>query len=600
MIHHPAIHIRESAPDAPPRGAFLLMHGMESHSGWFIDCAARLVRNGWAVIAFDRPGWGKSPGLRGHMASYHDLVELTAGLAGQIRRKYRSVHLAGMSWGGMAALYLALRRSWLFDSVALIAPGIATRSDLPLREKAKAAHDALRGERKKLLRPRFRPEHFTRDPQWRQYIENDPDRVTEVTTSFCIETLKMRRFIREQAGKRRLPPTLCLLAGEDEVIDNDSTAQLCCKAGALVEYIPRAAHTLVFEKPAQTAGIIDHHAEEARKAAETESRSAQRGPVWVAGAGAVGGAVASLLSFGGRETGVLVKPEQYATLKNNGITLHCGKAARRADTLSFADDPRRLPPGPRLVILAVKSFDTRAVLSQLRSQVPEESVLLSLQNSVSNEEAIASAFPRNTVIAGAVCASLEMAAPGSIRQAGDRGGLAAAAFAGDPGFAQAVWEGTLPLTGMECRWYSHPQAAAEVKWSKLMLNTGFNALNAATAMPSSALLANPLYGDLAVAAMREGFAVMRRLKLHPLDLPGFPVSKLFFLLHAPSLLARRILAWQAGRGEEAASSMRQDVAKKRQHTEIHELNGTVVALAKQLGITAPANEKICRLMEKFR
>ncbi len=600
MTDPDALHIRETAPDAAPRGAFLLLHGMESHAGWFVDCAARLVRNGWAVLAFDRPGWGKSPGPRGHMTSYRDLVDLTSRLAARARRKYGAVHLAGMSWGGMAALYCALRTPWLFDSVSLIAPGVATRRDLPFPEKAKAAWNALRRDGNALLRPGFRLEDFTRDPQWRHFIESDPDRVTAVTTSFCIESLKMRHFIREHAGKRRLPPALCLLAGEDGIVDNPATAHLCRKAGALVQYIPRAAHTLIFEKPAQTAGIIDHHAEEARKAAAAARRAAdKRGGVWVVGAGAVGGAVASLLSFGGVHTGVLVKPSHCTLLRKSGLTLRCGEAVRSARP-AVAADPAHLPPDPRLVILAVKSFDTLSALAPLRGKLPPETCLLSLQNGVRNEDAIARAFPRHTLLAGAVCAGLEQTAPGVVRWAGDRGGLAAACFAGDAARARFAWESTLPRTGMECAWVDGDGAASRVKWSKLMLNIGFNALNALTGMPSSRLLRNPLYGALSLAAQREGFALMRALHVHPVDFPGFPVSTLAILLRAPDSLARRLLAWQASRGAEAASSMRQDVSKKRQHTEINELNGEIVASSKPFGIATPANEKLVELVEKFQ
>ncbi len=385
MNAHGGIHCTERAPRDGAKGAFLLLHGMESHSGWFADCADRLVRAGWAVLAFDRPGWGMSPpGQRGHMESYRDLVETVAGLAVRARRKYGSVHLAGMSWGGMAALYCALRRGWLFDSVALLAPGVAARRDLPFREKARVLWNVLRGKRTAAVRTAFRPEDFTRDPLWQDFVRNDPYRTVSVTAGFCVETLKMRRFLRETAGRRRLPPALCLLAGDDSVIDNAAAARLCTRAGALVEILPGAAHTLIFERPEQTAALLAHHAERARRAPER--------PVWVVGAGAVGGAVASLLSFAGADVGVLAKASHLPALRGSGLTLRCGKAVRSAGGPVFADSPAALPPDPALVILAVKSFDTEAVLAALQGRIPLSASILSLQNGVGNEERIANAF----------------------------------------------------------------------------------------------------------------------------------------------------------------------------------------------------------------
>lgn len=600
MIDAGDLFIRESAPEGGAKGAFLLLHGMESHSGWWVDCSARLVRNGWAVIAFDRAGWGKSPGRRGHMASYRDFVETVAALATEARRQYGSVHLAGQSWGGMGALYLALRRGWLFDSVSLIAPGIVAQRDLSLRGKFAVARAFLSGDGGAAVSPSFRIEHFTRDPQWQDYIHGDPRRVTEVSASFCVETLKMRRFIKENAGRRRIPPALCLLGGDDEIIDNPATGLLCRKAGGLVEIIPRAAHTLVFEAPAQTAGILDYHAEEAGKAA---ADGAHARPVWVVGAGAVGGAVAALLAVGGVRTGVLAKPSQCELLRRNGLTLRCGAAERTAgaaEGLSFAGAAAELPAAPRLVILAVKSFDTQGALEQLSGQIPEDACILSLQNGVGNEMAIHNAFPRHTVIAGAICAGLELIAPGCIQWGDDRGGLAGGVFTGSAERARAVWDAVLPRTGMECRWITGPDAAARVKWSKLMLNIGFNALNALTGLPPARILADPRNGGLAVRALAEGFAVMRGMKVQTVDLPGFPVSKLRHLLRLPAGLVRRIMARGArGAVGGTAFSMRQDILQKRQHTEIQELNGRIVACARRLGIPAPANEELTKLLEKI-
>jgi 2-dehydropantoate 2-reductase len=156
------------------------------------------------------------------------------------------------------------------------------------------------------------------------------------------------------------------------------------------------------------------------------------------------------------------------------------------------------------------------------------------------------------------------------------------------------------MTGMECRWYAGTNAAARVKWSKLMLNIGFNALNAVTGMTSAELLADPVRGKLAITALREGFAAMKALRLEPVDLPGFPVSKLRFLVQLPVRVARAVLSWQAKQRPEAAFSMRQDVQKNRQHTEIQELNGVIAAMGKRFGFDSSANEELIRLLHFFR
>lgn len=585
--------VSEMHPASQAKGAFLLLHGMESHSAWFIDTATRLVSQGYAVVAYDRQGWGKSRGTRGHLQSYKHFLEQVAGIAAKTRDKYGSLHLAGMSWGGMAALYLGLRRGWLFDSVSLIAPGIVALQDIPFLDKLRAAKNVLCNNTTATVTPLFRPEHFTRDAEWRDFIQNDPDRVVRVSTSFCLETLKMRRFIRENAGKRLIPPTLCLLAGDDRIVDNQATAAVCRKAGAVVEILPDCAHTLIFERPEQLAAILARHA-------DTNSRRTASGTAWIIGAGAVGGAVASLLSFGGVETGVLVKPAYQDELAANGLTLHSGNARRTTRAhITFADGPEKLPPNPDLVLFAVKSFDTPRALAGLSGRIGPDAILASLQNGVDNEDAIARAFPNNIIIAASICASLELSQHGNVIWADDRGGLGAAVYRGDATIARNVWLSLMSRTGMECRWYNGINASQCLKWSKLMLNIGFNALNSVTGLTSAQLLADDHYGELALSALREGFVAMDRMDLYPVDLPGFPVSKMRLLLKAPSRLAGKIMSWQAGRTPEAAFSMRQDVVKKRQHTEITDLNEKIVETGRKFGFPTPANATLVEMVKTF-
>ncbi len=587
--------VREWLPGRISRGAFLLLHGMESHSAWFNELASRLAGEGWAVLAGDRPGWGRSGGPRGHMAAYRDFVEETAELASAIRERFGSLHLAGMSWGGMAAMYLGLRRGWLFDSVSLLAPGLFPKAVLGSLDKLRVTAEFVRPDPRRMVQPLFRPGHFTKDPRWQKHIDTDPDRLRRVSASFCLETLKMRRFIQETAGRRRLPPALCLLAGDDAIVDNPRTEELCRRAGARVETLAGAAPRLVFERPAETAGRLAAHA---ASAGAERKRGAKR--VWVVGGGAVGGAVASLLAFGGQEAGLLVKPAHLAALRKNGFALRSGSALRRTGrTLAIAATPEGLPADPDLAILAVKSFDTAAALAGLAGKIPERTVLASLQNGVANEDAIAAAFPRHAVLASAICASLEMTAPGEARWADDKGGMGGACHRGDGEKVREVWDGIFPSTGLECLWVGGERASQRLKWSKLMLNIGFNALNSLTGKPSVELLADARTGCLIVRAMREGFAVMRALSLEPVDLPGFPVSKLNFVTSLPINLARRILAWRAGRSAEAAFSMRQDILRNRQHTEIAELNGEVVRVGRKLGKRVSVNAKLVKMLEDF-
>ncbi|MDR0361437.1 MAG: lysophospholipase, partial [Planctomycetota bacterium] len=294
------IRLRRWTPAGRVRGSFLLLHGMESHSGWFAPVAERLAGAGWASLAHDRTGWGESVGERGHLESYRDFVAETSRIADLALREYGSVRLAGMSWGGMAALYLALRRGWLFDSVHLLNPGFAMAGSRLGRYIPRGVYAFLAGDGRCEIDVGFDAALFTHDPAWRERIEHDPLRVRKTTVSFYVETIKMRRFIMEHAGKRRLPPAWCLLAGGDRMVDNARAAEVCDRSGVRVETIPDRAHSLVLEVPDLVAARLDEQAGEALAAKRS------RGKAWIIGGGAIGGAVGTLLAIGGSDVGVLV------------------------------------------------------------------------------------------------------------------------------------------------------------------------------------------------------------------------------------------------------------------------------------------------------
>lgn len=593
--HVESLYFAEWLPPSPPRGVFLLLHGMESHVEWFNYLASSLTQRGYAVMAYDRTGWGKSPGTRGHLDTYRHFVEETMLAARLVREKYRvPVHLAGLSWGGMAALYLALRRGWMFDSVALMAPGLVARRDLRWWDKFRVLHAWRHGNLLRTVEPVLRPEQFTSDPKHQSFIKNDKHRVRAITVSFCLETLKMRRFIKETAGRRLTPPLLAVLAERDAIIDNGKTGLLCRRAGAKLEMIRHSRHSIVLDQPALTAEHLANHADAAVETREKRSRR-----VWVVGGGSVGGAVGALLSFAGIETGLLIKPKYEDTLRQNGMTLTCGSATRTADhKLTIASEPAGLPPDPEMLIIAVKSFDTRALLIELAGHIPPGCVVTTVQNGVGNEDILAKAFSGQAVVASAICAGLEMHRPGVTSLASDRGGLGGAVYQGDASAAMKTWSEIFPLTGMECRWYGGPNAANRLKWSKLMLNTGFNALNSVTGLSSADLLGHEEYGNLAINAIREGFAVMRALSLTPFDLPGYPVATMARLMPLPTSWIRRLMAWQAGRQPEASFSMRQDLLNKRPNTEIDELNGKVAEISHSMGINAEANARLVKMVKE--
>src|SRR4051794_21202941 len=71
-----------------PRASLVLLHGLQSHAGWFADAAEALRDAGLAVYALDRRGSGSSRGVRGDVGRYGDWLDEVATVAAQARADY--------------------------------------------------------------------------------------------------------------------------------------------------------------------------------------------------------------------------------------------------------------------------------------------------------------------------------------------------------------------------------------------------------------------------------------------------------------------------------------------------------------------------------
>lgn len=96
---------------ARPRAALLLVHGLAEHSGRYAHVARRFAASGYASVALDYRGHGRSPGPRVHVESFDAWCDdVAAGLA-LARRMHAGLPVVpvGHSQGGLIVLLQALR-----------------------------------------------------------------------------------------------------------------------------------------------------------------------------------------------------------------------------------------------------------------------------------------------------------------------------------------------------------------------------------------------------------------------------------------------------------------------------------------------------------
>ncbi|MFF2091657.1 alpha/beta hydrolase [Paenibacillus sp. NPDC058174] len=107
--------VREWKPEKeqPPaeRGVVCLLHGMGEHGDRYAHVAARLTAEGFAVLAMDQQGHGRTAGSRGYMPSIETTVSYVGKLLDAASERYPGLprYLYGHSMGGNVILNAALR-----------------------------------------------------------------------------------------------------------------------------------------------------------------------------------------------------------------------------------------------------------------------------------------------------------------------------------------------------------------------------------------------------------------------------------------------------------------------------------------------------------
>lgn len=237
-----------------PRVVLLMLHGLESHSRWFTDLGTAQAQAGSLVIAIDRPGSGKSGGIRGDLLCLPRLVEVLMQVLAELAPAGLPCVCLGFSWGARWTLYAALTHPRRFQGLILLSPGLALRVGYGSRQKLFIALASWIFPQARFPTPITTEEMFISREPHREWIRQDSCRNRTVTARLLWLSRVMERKIRAGRIDPALP-VLCLQAEQDVICDNGKTLQ------QLRQMMPPenleclcftgAEHALVFETDCQ-------------------------------------------------------------------------------------------------------------------------------------------------------------------------------------------------------------------------------------------------------------------------------------------------------------------------------------------------------------
>lgn len=291
------------------------------------------------------------------------------------------------------------------------------------------------------------------------------------------------------------------------------------------------------------------------------------------GAGALGSTIGGTLAMGGNDVHFVDMWQEHVDLINkDGLHMTNEKedwyvrvdARTTADTIGEAD----------LVIVLVKSFATKQVVEQLKQTnvIGKNTLVMSLQNGLGNEETIASVIGSENVISGKTYVGGRLIQAGYI-SAG----------------VQGKWTYIGELNGeitdriqTVCNVFNDAGLLCEVSdnikgliWDKLLINVAAGALCGITRLPYGPLYEEDYIKDVAVAAIQEGIQVAKAagvvLKSEDPQYPWVAASE-----GLPGTFKTSIL---------------QSLELKRP-TEIDFINGSIVEWGKKYGIATPVNQTL--------
>jgi 2-dehydropantoate 2-reductase len=296
--------------------------------------------------------------------------------------------------------------------------------------------------------------------------------------------------------------------------------------------------------------------------------------VAVVGAGAMGCLYGAALYRGGAEVVLVdVNDAHIAAINSHGLQLDTRGGFEEIPLWAYR--PEDLAGPVDLILLFTKTFHTDAALEGVAAAIGPETHVLTLQNGLGNDEAVARHVARDRVIAGISTLPSDLVGPGRVRSHGEGGSQIYPAFGGDPAFAQEIADrltaGGLPTT-------LAPDIQAAI-WGKAIFNATMNTLCALTRRTPGFLGAQEESRALIHAAVEEGVAAAQACGVNVDGGKIHALTQVSVTDHA-----------------DHEASMLQDV-KAGRRTEVDAIAGAIVRAATAQGVACPVLETLWRLVK---
>lgn len=233
------------------RTPVILLHGLQSHSGWFAQSRTFLANLGCPVYAMDRRGSGLSEGPPGDCADYCEIMHDVRAIVDFARTRHNreKVHVFGHCFGALPATLFAAGYPEKVMSLIQASSGLYTHVSLGLNRKLKVLWSKAARSPAHIPIP-LKAEMFTELDECVRFIREDEQRLRTATAHFYFEVLRARRYIRAHRHLLVMPLFMAS-AGDDPICDTAANERffwsLPARHKLLVRY-ERSRHVIEFSE----------------------------------------------------------------------------------------------------------------------------------------------------------------------------------------------------------------------------------------------------------------------------------------------------------------------------------------------------------------
>ncbi len=294
----------------------------------------------------------------------------------------------------------------------------------------------------------------------------------------------------------------------------------------------------------------------------------------IMGTGGIGGFFGARLASVGEDVWFVARGNHLEAMNKHGLQIKSTVGSFSVPPGRMTDDVTSIGSAD-VVLFCVKSYDTESAARQLLPILRDNSLIISLQNGVDNEEKIRKSIDRGNVYGGVAYISSRITAPGEITEVG---GFQRIVFGPQEqksnGHAQAIHDAFL-RAGIKSQLQDD---ITKELWRKLIFIASMGSLTALSRLTHGEILGNQRTVNVMFDAMREAQSVGWKL--------GVQVE---------AVDETRVLEGLKRFSDDTRSSMYFDLVAGKP-MEIEALNGTIVRLGERIGVPTPVHRVIYSIL----